>query len=104
MQVPPDENLPHDLRHFLHMHQAFTVAYPRWQGLENGDLLARAAAGGFDVPVTQDRNLHSQQNLRGPLPSQSWSYEPRQTQCMTSDRSYRTCCEPSRPWFRGRLR
>ena len=63
MKVLLDENLPHDLRHFLHMHQAFTVAYMRWKGLENGDLLARAAEDGFDVLLTKDTNLHYQQNL-----------------------------------------
>lgn len=64
MKVLLDEKLPHDPRHFMHMHQAFTVAYKQWQGLENDDRLARAAGDVFDVLVTKDTNLHYQQNLR----------------------------------------
>ena len=36
-----------------------------WAGLRNGDLLRRAAAAGFEVFVTGDRNLTYQQNLSG---------------------------------------
>jgi hypothetical protein len=50
MKVLLDENLPHELR-FLLMpaHEVFTVSYLGWSALENGELLAQAAASGFDV-------------------------------------------------------
>jgi len=49
MKVLLDENLPHDFRHFLPGHEVFTAAYQGWTGLRNGELLARAAAEGFDA-------------------------------------------------------
>jgi len=39
-----DENLPHDLRHFIPGHEVFTVAFMGWAGVKNGDLLQLAAA------------------------------------------------------------
>ena len=36
-----------------------------WDTLRNGELLDAAEAAGFDVFVTTDRNLRSQQNLTG---------------------------------------
>jgi predicted nuclease of predicted toxin-antitoxin system len=63
VKVLLDENLPHDFRHFLPGHKVRTVAYQRWQGVQNGDLLARAAADGFDVLVTIDSGIRYQQNL-----------------------------------------
>jgi hypothetical protein len=35
-----------------------------WSGVENGALLMRAAADGFDAFVTKDANLQYQQNLQ----------------------------------------
>jgi len=63
MKVLLDENLPRDLRHFLSMHETFTVAYMGWAGVENGDLLSRAAAEQFDVFVTKDAGIRYEQNL-----------------------------------------
>ena len=63
MKVLLDENLPHDLRHFLPKHDVFTVAYKAWDGLRNGELLRAAAADGFDVLITLDRGVEYQQNL-----------------------------------------
>jgi len=34
-----------------------------WSAIKNGELLHRAAAAGFDVFLTPDRNLEYQQNL-----------------------------------------
>jgi predicted nuclease of predicted toxin-antitoxin system len=59
-----DECLPHELRHFLHMHQVFTATYMKWDGLKNGKLLAAAAADGFEAMITSDQSLQFQQNLR----------------------------------------
>ena len=34
-----------------------------WSGLKNGDLIAAAEAGGFEILVTADRSIRYQQNL-----------------------------------------
>jgi len=57
MKVLLDENLPHDLRHFLPGHEVFTVAFLGWAGVENGALLAKAAGEGFGVVVTKDAGI-----------------------------------------------
>lgn len=44
-------------------HEVFTTAYMGWGGIENEELLRRAAAAGFDVLVTNDRGLEYEQNL-----------------------------------------
>ena len=62
MKVLLDENLPHELRHHLTGHDAFTVAYMGWAGTKNGALLKLAGAGGFDVFVTMDNGVAYQQN------------------------------------------
>ncbi|HEV2099469.1 MAG TPA: hypothetical protein VGR45_11175, partial [Stellaceae bacterium] len=46
-------------------HLARTVQQQGWAGLTNGELLRRAAADGFEIFVTADRNLQFQQSLRG---------------------------------------
>lgn len=63
MKILLDENLPHQIRLELPGHDVFTVAYMGWGGVENGELLRRAAAAGFDALVTNDRGLEYQQNL-----------------------------------------
>ena len=63
MKVLLDENLPHDLRHFIAGHDCFTVAFMGWKGVTNGALLAKAAGEGFDVVVTQDAGMQHQQNI-----------------------------------------
>ncbi len=63
MRILLDENLPHQIRLELPGHDVFTVAYLGWSGVENGELLRRAATAGFDAFVTNDRGLEYQQNL-----------------------------------------
>ncbi len=63
MKLLLDENLPHQMRLELPGHIAFTVAYMGWGGVENGELLRRAAAARFDAVVTNDRGLEYQQNI-----------------------------------------
>ena len=65
MKLLLDENLPHQMRLELPGHDVFTAAYMGWGGVENGELLRRAAAAGFEVLVTNDRGLEYQQNLSG---------------------------------------
>jgi predicted nuclease of predicted toxin-antitoxin system len=57
-----DENLPHRLRPMLIGHDVFTVSFMGWKGTENGALLARAAANGFDAVLTKDDGMAYQQN------------------------------------------
>ena len=63
MRVLLDEQLPRHLARDLTEHQVRTVQQEGWAGLKNGELLERAADGGFDVFVTADQNLEFQQNL-----------------------------------------
>ncbi len=42
---------------------AMTVQAAGWSSFKNGELLRRAAAAGFEVFLTPDRNLEYQQNL-----------------------------------------
>jgi predicted nuclease of predicted toxin-antitoxin system len=63
MKLLLDENLPHQLRRELPGHDCYTVAYVGWAGVENGELLARAAGEGFDAFVTKDANVQYEQNL-----------------------------------------
>ena len=67
MKVLLDENLPHQMRQEIVGHDVFTVAYMGWSGIENGELLERAAASDFDVLISNDRGLEYEQNL-GSLP------------------------------------
>lgn len=63
MKILLDENLPHELRHELAAHEVFTVHYMGWQGTQNGELLRRAAASGFDALLTMDSGVPYEQNL-----------------------------------------
>jgi len=63
MRVLLDECLPARLCRELVGHEALTVPKMGWSGLKNGVLLANAASSGFDVFLTVDKNLPSQQNL-----------------------------------------
>lgn len=63
MRVLLDESLPHDLGPALTGHVVETVQGRGWAGLKNGDLLRAAAAAGFAVLLTADRNLEYQQNI-----------------------------------------
>jgi hypothetical protein len=58
-----DKSLPHQLRRELPGHEVFTAAYMTGSGLENGELLRRAAGDGFDAVITNDRGLEYEQNL-----------------------------------------
>jgi predicted nuclease of predicted toxin-antitoxin system len=62
MKLLLDKNLPHRLRPLLVGHEAFTIAYMKWNGIENGSLLALAAKHGFDALLTKDSGVEYQQN------------------------------------------
>jgi hypothetical protein len=61
VRVLLDENLPHDLAGLLAGHDVETVAGRGWAGIQNGELLERAA-GTVDAFLTMDRKLPEQRN------------------------------------------
>jgi hypothetical protein len=64
MRILFDQGTPPPLKEWLAPHEVETVAQRGWSELLNGDLLAAAADGeGFDLFVTTDQNLRSQQDL-----------------------------------------
>lgn len=66
MLVLFDNGTPRTLARFLIDRHSVTEARAKgWQELENGELLSRAEAVGFEVLVTTDKNLGYQQNLAG---------------------------------------
>lgn len=65
MRILFDQGTPVPLRNFLSFHQVETAFERGWSTLSNGDLLAAAAQEGFEVFVTTDRNLRSQQTFGG---------------------------------------
>ena len=62
MRILLDENLDWRLEEFLPGHDVKSVPRIGWAGLKNGRLLARAQAD-FDVLITMDSSMISQQNL-----------------------------------------
>ena len=65
MRVLFDQGTPVPLRNLLDAHQIETAYERGWSQLTNGDLLAEAEREGFQVFVTTDKNLTSQQNIDG---------------------------------------
>ena len=65
MRVLFDQGTPVPLRNLLDSHQIETAHERGWNQLANGDLLAAAEREGFEVFVTTDKNIISQQNLDG---------------------------------------
>ena len=62
MRVLLDECVPWPLRDLLVGHDATSVQREGWSGIENGELLRRAAEG-FDVFITADQGIRYPQNL-----------------------------------------
>ena len=62
MRVLLDENLDWRLERFLPGHEVKSVPRIGWAGLKNGNLLVRAQRD-FDVLITMDGSMASQQNL-----------------------------------------
>jgi len=57
MRLLLDENLDWRLGRDVPGHEAKSVPLIGWAGIENGELLAKAAAAGFDVLVTMDSKM-----------------------------------------------
>ena len=66
MRILLDECVPRSLKDFLTKHgqEVLTVQERGWSGKRNGELLS-LAEDSFDVLVTLDTNIQSQQNLFG---------------------------------------
>ena len=62
MRVLLDENLPLDFAAEFHGHTVSSVRGLGWSGIQNGELMRRAA-NVCEVFVTMDRNLPHQQNV-----------------------------------------
>jgi len=65
MRVLFDQATPVPIRPYLVGHEVRTAAQQGRDTLRNGELLAAAEAGGFEVLLTTDRNMRYQQNLAG---------------------------------------
>ena len=63
MKILFDQGTPVPLRRHLVGHSIQTVYEQGWSTLSNGELLAQAERGGYDLLVTTDQNLRYQQNL-----------------------------------------
>ena len=55
--------MPFDISGAISGHEVGRVQTLGWAGTKNGALLRRAKEAGFEVLVTVDRNLESQQNI-----------------------------------------
>jgi hypothetical protein len=67
MRLRLDHCVPRQVASLLVGHECSTARALGWDNLENGDLLAAAAAAGFAALVTVDRNLQHQHD-RAALP------------------------------------
>jgi hypothetical protein len=64
MRLLLDECVDQRLRYFFPEHECHTAAFANLAGLKNGRLLDAAEASGFDVLITVDQQIPSQQNLK----------------------------------------
>lgn len=63
MKLLLDECLPIRLRTHITGHDVYTVSYMGWIGIRNGNLLALAAADGFEAILTTDQGMEHEQNV-----------------------------------------
>lgn len=63
MKILLDENLNWRLERFLPGHACSSVPRIGWAGVKNGQLLQQAAAAGYDVLISMDGSIGSQQNV-----------------------------------------
>jgi hypothetical protein len=60
-----DEDVPRKLARLLPRHEIRTVVSMQWGGIKNGALLTLIERECFDVFLTGDKNMESQQRLEG---------------------------------------
>ncbi len=65
MLVLLDNGIPRGLRRFLPGHTVVEARDRNWDIVSNGTLIAAAQRDGFQVLITNDKNIRYQQNLQG---------------------------------------
>jgi hypothetical protein len=65
MKVLFDNGTPKPIAHKLSAHEVSFARRIGWHELENGELIKRAEAAGYQVLVSTDKNIRYQQNLSG---------------------------------------
>ena len=69
MKILLDHCVPKRMKRLFPGHDVLHTSDLQWENLANDNLLAAAAAAGFEVMITADKNIRHQQNLRDlPLP------------------------------------
>ena len=63
MKILLDHNLDRRLKNYLTEYETATTQEQNWADALNGELLTLAEENGFDVLLTADANIKSQQNL-----------------------------------------
>jgi predicted nuclease of predicted toxin-antitoxin system len=63
MKILLDECVTKKLKRLLEDYEVYTVTEMGWNGLKNGKLLQKAAEQSFDILLTIDKNIDSQQNI-----------------------------------------
>ena len=63
MKILLDHNLDRRLKNYLTEYETATTQEQNWADVLNGELLTLAEENGFDVLLTADANIKSQQNL-----------------------------------------
>lgn len=64
MKVLLDENIPKKLKTELSEYNVSTVQEMGWSGVQNGKLLDLLKEYNFDLLITADKNMKSQQNFK----------------------------------------
>ena len=65
MKILFDHGTPAPLHNHLREHSVDRSAEKGWELLENGELIRKAEAEGYEVIVTTDQSMRYQQNLTG---------------------------------------
>jgi predicted nuclease of predicted toxin-antitoxin system len=65
MKILLDECLPLDFRHSFTSHDAHTVQWAGFKSKKNGELLLVAERAGYDVLLTVDQGIPSEQHSAG---------------------------------------
>ena len=63
MNIVFDQGTPRPLRNYLPGHTVHTLYELGWSELENGEVLDRAEADGYDLLITTDQGIWHQQEL-----------------------------------------
>lgn len=65
MKILLDENISYSLSKEFPWHECYSVAHMGWRGIGNGKLLALAQGEGFDVLISLDDDMRTEQDLVG---------------------------------------